>query len=181
MTAHLARYFETVYGLDVSSEMIEYARDRVPSNVSLYVTNGIHIPLEDGSVDAVFSTHVLQHLATTQAAASYFKEMHRVLVGGGSIMIHVLILAWPWGSFLNAHKVIHVGKSLWDASLTQLRRYAFRCGLALAPPMQMSWYETTWLYEKLNELGFEDIEIRILFGGSKMAVQHPFLFARKKS
>jgi hypothetical protein len=46
--------------------------------------------------------------------------------------------------------------------------------------MQVIWYELSWLCLRLEQAGFEDIEIRILFGGSKMAVQHPFVFATKK-
>lgn len=31
----------------------------------------------------------------------------------------------------------------------------------------------------LQQAGLQDIEIRVLFGGSEMAVEHPFVFARK--
>jgi SAM-dependent methyltransferase len=37
LTAHLARYFRYVHGLDVSVGMIEYARPRMPANVSLHL------------------------------------------------------------------------------------------------------------------------------------------------
>jgi SAM-dependent methyltransferase len=58
LTAHLARYFHSVHGLDVSAGMIEYARTHVPANVFLHLTNGLEIPLPADSADAVFSTHV---------------------------------------------------------------------------------------------------------------------------
>jgi SAM-dependent methyltransferase len=179
MTVHLARYFEAVHAVDVSSGMIEYARQRAPANVSFHVTSGTEIPLPGGVADAVFSTHVLQHLSSAEAAAAYFSEMSRVLRPGGTIMVHVPIIAWPWGSLLAIHKLVHQAKVLLDNSKAQLSRYAFRLGLISTPPMQVTWHEISWLHRELATCGMCDIEIRVLFGGSKMAVQHPFIFARK--
>ena len=181
MSIHLARYFETVHGVDISAGMIEYARARMPHNVSLQVTRGIDIPLADQSVDAVFSTHVLQHLSNTAATAAYFKEMGRVLRPGSTIMLHVPIIAWPWGRMLGVHRLVHKVKGVLDGGQAQLHRLAFRLGVTETPPMQIIWYEISWLYSTLQRCGFYDIEIRVLVGGSKMAVQHPFIFARKQS
>jgi SAM-dependent methyltransferase len=180
LTAHLAQFFKSVHGVDVSTDMIEYARARVPSNVSLHVTGGLEIPLPDGSANAVFSAHVLQHLSGRDAALSYIREMHRVLAPGGTVMLHVPLIVWPWGLFHGVHRLVHRLKCRLDTCHTQLKRYAFRLGLTNRPPMQVIWYELSWLCLRLEQAGFEDIEIRILFGGSKMAVQHPFVFATKK-
>jgi ubiquinone/menaquinone biosynthesis C-methylase UbiE len=179
LTAHLAGYFHSVHGLDVSAGMIEYARAHVPANVFLHVTNGLEIPLPDGSADAVFSTHVLQHLSTVDAAAVYIREMYRILLPGGSTMLHVPLIVWPWGTLQAIHKQAHRLKCAVDRCHAEIRRYAFRLRFTNRPAMQVIWYESSWLYTKLRELGFRDIEIRILFGGSKMAVQHPFVFATK--
>ena len=181
MTVHLARYFETVHGVDVSAGMIECARRRASANVSFHVTGGTVIPLPDSVADAIFSTHVLQHLSSTAAAAAYFREMARVLRPGGTIMVHVPIIAWPWGSLLRVHTLVHKAKGLLDGCHAQLRRYAFRLGLVSTPPMQVTWYEISWLYRTLDQCGLRDIEIRVLMGGSEMAVQHPFVFARKEA
>jgi SAM-dependent methyltransferase len=179
MSIHLAQYFETVHGVDISAGMIEYARQRTPPNVFFHVTGGMEIPLPDRSVDAVFSTHVLQHLSSTAPAAAYFKEIGRVLRPGGTIMLHVPIIAWPWGKLLSLHRLVHKAKGLLDGGHAQLHRWAFRLGLTGTPPMQVTWYEVSWLYEILRQYGLCDIEIRVLLGGSKTAVQHPFIFARK--
>jgi ubiquinone/menaquinone biosynthesis C-methylase UbiE len=178
MSIHLAQYFETVHGVDISAGMIDYARRRMPANVSLHVTQGTEIPLPDQSVDAVFSTHVLQHLSNTAATAAYFREMGRVLRPGGTIMLHVPIIAWPWGKLVGVHKLVHKVKGLLDGGHAQVHRLAFRLGMTETPPMQVNWYEISWLYSTLQRCGFDDIEIRVLVGGSKMAVQHPFIFAR---
>lgn len=159
--------------------MVEYARNRVPSNVSLHVTDGLEIPLPEASADAIFSTHVLQHFSNLTAAATYFREMRRVLVPGGTVMIHVPIIAWPWGSLLRVHKLVHKVKTALDSWYARLGRCAFRLRLAKTPPMQVTWYEISWLYQTLQRLDFRDIKIHILFGGSKMAIQHPFIFAKR--
>jgi SAM-dependent methyltransferase len=179
MTTHLARYFRSVQGLDVSAGMIEYARARMPPNVLLHLTDGLEIPLPNTSADAIFSTHVLQHFSKPDIAADCFGEMYRVLNPGGTIMIHVPIAAWPWGSLLGVHQFIHRVKCTWDSLYAQLGRYAFRLGLTKRPPMQVIWYDVPWLYRTLQQIGFCDIEIRVLFGGSEMAVQHPFVFGTR--
>lgn len=180
MTVHLAGYFELVHGVDVSAGMLDYARARMPPNVSLHLTGGLEIPLPDNSADAVFSTHVLQHLSSMDAAAHYFRQMHRVLRPGGCLMVHVPVIAWPWGSLRGLHKAVHRAKVNLDAWRARWLRLRFRRGWTAAPPMQITWYEIGWLYRAFEEMTFEDIEIRILFGGSSMAVQHPFVFARKR-
>jgi hypothetical protein len=78
------------------------------------------------------------------------------------------------------HKLLQRVKVPLDSWRARLLRFAFRRGLTSAPPMQITWYEIGWLYLTLRKLGFEDIELRILFGGSSMALQHPFVFARKQ-
>jgi ubiquinone/menaquinone biosynthesis C-methylase UbiE len=179
LTAQLARYFDCVHGLDVSGDMIEYARGRVPANVFFHLTGGLEIPLADSSADGIFSAQVLQHLSRKEAAAIYFREMHRVLLPGGTIMLHVPLFVWPRGSFQGIHNLVHTLKCKADRWRTQLGRHAFRLGFTNVPPMQVTSYELTWLYLRLEELSFKQIEIRVLFGGSKMAVQHPFVFATK--
>jgi len=179
LTAHLARYFRYVHGLDVSVGMIEYARPRMPANVSLHLTGGLEIPLPDQCADAVFSTHVLQHLPETAAAAAYFREMHRVLVPGGTTMLHAPLILWPHGAFGGVHKLVHRFKCTADRCRAQLGRYAFCLGFTDAPPIHVISYELTWLCRALAEFGFRDIDIRVLVGGSRMAVQHPFVFATK--
>lgn len=47
--------------------------------------------------------------------------------------------------------------------------------------MEMTSYGVDWLGETLPRLGFEGIEIRIVFGDSTMALKHPFLLARKRA
>ncbi|MDQ6677913.1 MAG: class I SAM-dependent methyltransferase [Acidobacteriota bacterium] len=179
LTIHLAKDFALVHALDVSSSMIEYARNHAPANVCFHLTNGLEIPLPTDSVNAVFSAHVLQHLSSINAAADYFTEMKRVLVPGGSLMIHVPIVAWPRGLLSGMLRFIYRAKSIVEKWHVQLRRAAFRLQLTNTPPMQIIWFETTWLYETLANLGFSNIEIRVVFGGSKMAIQNPFVFATK--
>ena len=180
MTTQLATYFGTVQALDVSPGMLSTARGRVPPNVQLHVCDGLRFPLIDRSVDAIFSTHVLQHLSHTDAGAVCFSEMYRVLKPGGTIMIHLPVISWPGGSLHRVHCLLHKVKTFTDSRNADFRRWALKLGFLRTPPMQVIDYEVNWLHRTLNLAGFLDIEIRVLFGGSDMAVQHPFVFARKK-
>jgi SAM-dependent methyltransferase len=48
--------------------------------------DGLHLPFEDGKVDCVHSSHVLEHLNDRPA---YLREWHRVLRIGGTMIIFV--------------------------------------------------------------------------------------------
>ena len=179
LTAPLAKFFQAVHGLDVSAGMIEYARRRVPPNVSLHLTDGQRIPLANGSVDAAFSTHVLQHLPDADATVSYLREVSRVLKPGGTIMVHVPLIVWPHRSLQSVHRLVHRANRLLDAWSVELQRLAFAMRISRKPPMRVISYETSWLHAKLVEANFRNVEIRILFGASAMGLQHPFVFATK--
>ena len=94
ITAHLRESFERVFALDVSPGMIDYAATRI-ADAKFFSTNGVDIPLDDSSVTAAFSTHVLQHLDAPENALPIFGEVHRVLKKDGTMMIHLPIYEWP--------------------------------------------------------------------------------------
>ena len=69
-------------GIDRSVYMTREARRRHPK-LAFVAADGRHLPLADGSVDAVRADRVLQHLAGGEAALS---EWRRVLRGGGVVI-----------------------------------------------------------------------------------------------
>jgi SAM-dependent methyltransferase len=76
----------TVYGLDMTNEMLELARRNVAeagaTNVELRKGQIEEIPLPDASVDVVISNCVI-NLSTDKPAV--FAQMHRVLRAGGRV------------------------------------------------------------------------------------------------
>ena len=68
-------------GIDQNEEMIRYAKKRWPSSKFL-VSEGEKTPLEDGSVDLVFTSAVLQHNLHARKGL-VVEEIHRVLRPGG--------------------------------------------------------------------------------------------------
>lgn len=53
------------------------------------------IPCEDGTVDAVFASHVLEHIPAGDERIFVFNEVHRVLKDGGKFGIRVpLFPSW---------------------------------------------------------------------------------------
>ena len=96
LTKPMSAYFGKMDALDVSEGMLDYARKHV-TTAQFHLVDGNTIPLPDRSVTAVFSAHVFQHFDSLDDATGYFNEIHRVLVTGGTMMIHLPIYWWPLG------------------------------------------------------------------------------------
>jgi arsenite methyltransferase len=86
IAAGLAPLVKQVYALDGSEAMLEVARANLRAfpNVVCEVADGTALPLEDGSLDAVFANMYLHHCADPLAA---IREMVRILRPGGRLVI----------------------------------------------------------------------------------------------
>lgn len=101
----LAFDFSKTLALDVSEAMIHYAKQRIQSsNVEFVIVDGIRLPIPDNSVDAVFSKHVFHHFDNLKDAFHYFSEIFRILHVNESIMFHIPIYRWRYGSL---YRMIH--------------------------------------------------------------------------
>lgn len=83
--------FNNIIGIDISGEMIQQARRRLADspNLKLIETDGYNIPLEDNSIDFVFSFLVFQHFKTKEMIESNFREVFRVLNKKGLFKVRV--------------------------------------------------------------------------------------------
>lgn len=68
-----------VHGYDISSTMIEEARERIGGRGELKAIKSGKMPLDGGSVDCVVSNLVLMMCPNMQIVENIFKEAHRVL------------------------------------------------------------------------------------------------------
>lgn len=91
MTEFIAPHFDTVIGVDISGEMINQGLERLKAfrNVILYETDGEHFPIENDSMDVVFSYIVFQHFKTKKMVENNFKEVYRVLKLGGIFKVRL--------------------------------------------------------------------------------------------
>jgi SAM-dependent methyltransferase len=92
MTARLAELYGTVIALDVSPEMLARARAALTGhpNISYVLGGGTDLAgIDTGSVDAVFSYIVLQHVPTVAGQLNYLRESRRVLRPGGVAAIQI--------------------------------------------------------------------------------------------
>jgi SAM-dependent methyltransferase len=86
LTRVLAHRSRTVYAIDVSSEMIERAREHhlALTNIEWIVGDGLGLGgVPDGAVDACVSHVVFQHIPDPAITLGYVAEMGRVLRPGG--------------------------------------------------------------------------------------------------
>ena len=177
ITLQLAKYFLRVHALDVSEGMLAYAREHVKAeNVDFHLSDGVEIPLPGNAVTAVFSSHVFQHFDSTDIATEYFREIYRVLQHGGSLMIHLPIYAWPYGTGIAIPLLYRIRKTA-DDIWARINR-SLIAKFKLRPTMRMTSFPVDYLYESLAETGFVDVEISIFLTKINAGL-HPFVFARK--
>ncbi len=178
ITKQLSQYFRQVTGLDVSQHQLDYARKNIPaSNATLTVTDGTKIPLVDSSCDAAFSVHVFQHFESHDDALAVFKELHRALVVGGTLMVHLPLYNLPSSkiSFLFKHG-ISLLKWGSDVRAAINRRHLLKG--EWKPVMRSLRFDRDRLLHQLREIGFADIEFHS-FPVKSNGSYHEFVFATK--
>jgi ubiquinone/menaquinone biosynthesis C-methylase UbiE len=161
MTWPLAPSFRRVFAIDVSPEMIAYARKRPRAdNVEFLVTSGITLPLADASVRAVFSTFVFQHFDEPRDGLAYFREIRRTLQPGGTLMIQLPLYRWPApnGTLLDRLErsvlaATHHGRLALARTVAAYRR---RNG---APVMRAIKYDCDQLGAGVRMLGVSGVEV----------------------
>lgn len=65
-------------GVDISEEMVELAKNKLPEEVSIQKINGTELPFASDSFDVVFTATVLQHNTDEEMLREIIKEMCRV-------------------------------------------------------------------------------------------------------
>lgn len=167
MTRHMAMTFDRVLALDVSDRILELCAKACPPNVETMIVSGTTIPLEAQVADAVFTTHVLQHLDGLVHVTSYLAEMFRVLRPGGTAMIHVGLSSTPatfWqGLPARAKLVLSRRAQARGRKWLNFRTLAYR-------PEEMR--------AALKHVGFEWIELRV-FPMRSNGDPHPFWFVTR--
>ncbi len=177
MTMQLARSFRKVVAVDVSEDMIAYARQRVTAkNVEFQVINGTSLPCKDNSMSAVFSTHVFQHFDSLEYADLYFAEISRSLKPGGTLMIHLPVFEWHPRTPALSRLVFRFTEWLYSLRIG-LNRLLIRMGIQRSL-MRILVFPMEHLARSLSGLGFTDIQVRVLVNpGDHTRI--PFVMARK--
>lgn len=90
-TEFLSHNFKKVYGVDISEKMIEVGKERLKNltNASITANDGLTYPVQDSSIDFVFSYIVFQHMSSKKTVAKNLLEIKRVLVPNGIAKIQV--------------------------------------------------------------------------------------------
>ena len=155
--------------------MIDCARSAIKNrNVEFSLIDGLHLPQADGSVAAVFTTFVLQHLENKEIGFEYFRELFRVLSAGGTIMVGLPLYQFPVDSGV-------LGALM--SSEYALRRVIgnVRAGIRRRlgqKTMRGTQYPMRTLREFLTGLGFKKIEFRI-FPVTSNGFFEAYVFATK--
>jgi SAM-dependent methyltransferase len=78
LSARVAREAGRVYAVDIADQ----AREKLPANVALVLSDGRSIPVPEGSVDVAFSDQLMEHLHPEDAMVQ-LANIHRALKRGG--------------------------------------------------------------------------------------------------
>jgi ubiquinone/menaquinone biosynthesis C-methylase UbiE len=175
VTKPMAAWFDRVEAVDVSRDMLDYARARITArNVTFSITDGLHLPQSDGSDKALFSTHVLQHLDNEEIGFAHFREFFRVLDVGGTLMVHLPIFDWP-SNLRRLNFSLEILRTF-EQSLSDARAWLRRS--RSVKMMRSTSYSMRSLYAFLTSLGFKNIEFRI-FPTTSNGHLHSFVLAGK--
>jgi ubiquinone/menaquinone biosynthesis C-methylase UbiE len=175
LTKPISETFTQVTALDVSEDQINYARNTIHRpNIVYNVTDGVAFPLSLEPATAVFSAHVFQHFDSWSDAERVFREAHRSLVHGGTIMIHLPVYSLLDSPLRPAlRRLISISKQVGTlkANINRMRGKLIMRGLP---------YERTWLAESLAAMGFRNIEFRTFQVRSNQS-WHDFVIAEQVS
>ncbi len=177
LTRALAADFEHVHGVDVAPGMLAKARSATEGlPVTLHEVDGLTLPLPDASIDAVFSTHVFQHLDSYEDAHANWSEAARVLRPGGTLMVHLPVHVWPAG--LASLQSVYAAKRRVGDVRAAWRRRQMRRRQDAAPIMRGLFYDYRRLQSELGLLGFRDVQLAI-FAVRSNEGEHTCVFARR--
>jgi ubiquinone/menaquinone biosynthesis C-methylase UbiE len=175
LTKQIAMTFDHVHAVDISEHMIGCARKAMDSgNVEFLVIDGLNLPQAEGSVSAIFSAHVLQHLDSVNVGLAYFRELYRVLEVDGTMMVHIPLYQFPSDSgtletLMTSQYAVH--RMFMGIRANLIRRLGRKT-------MRVTPYPIPTLTAFLTGLGFKNVEFRI-FPLTSNCEPHPFVFATK--
>jgi ubiquinone/menaquinone biosynthesis C-methylase UbiE len=89
--AAASRYFRDLIGIDIHENNEKVERElkiRGINNFRLIKTEGKDIPVDDNSIDCVYSFIVLQHVEKIGIFSNYLSEAHRILKPGGIAVLY---------------------------------------------------------------------------------------------
>ena len=90
--------------LDISEKRLEYYGIK---NIEKIIVEGLHIPLEDNSVDILITFHQLEHIYELD---EYLIELKRILTPNGILIGAVPTegsIAWGFGRFLTSRRYVN--------------------------------------------------------------------------
>lgn len=160
ITKYLALTFNRVYAVDISEDMIRYARTRIKAkNVQFSIVDGIHLPLADCSVNSLFSSYVLQQVDSIDIGLSCFREFFRVLDFGGTMMVQLPLYEWPTDDPVAFTKLL---KALYRFRLRASTLRAEVKRLTGVKTRRDMHYPIRRLRRALMEVGYKGIEFRFI-------------------
>ncbi len=103
--AAAARHFRQAVGVDIHEHNDLVSKElfsRGVTNATLLRSDGKSLPVDNGSIDVIYSFIVLQHVEKLAIFDSYIREAYRVLKPGGTAILY--FGRWQWLSHMKPGK-----------------------------------------------------------------------------
>jgi ubiquinone/menaquinone biosynthesis C-methylase UbiE len=85
-------------GIDIVQELLDYAATQAPSTFRFVKHQNLNFPVPDQSFNFIAAFSVFTHLLYEETYC-YLTDAHRVLVGGGAVVMSFLELPYHWTVF----------------------------------------------------------------------------------
>ena len=171
LTSALLDHFDRVLAIDVSVEQVELAKrvlGQSASRVSFSIVEDPVIDALPGTCSAMISTFVFQHLSEYSGIVAYLRATHGALQPGASICFQIPAPGDYRGNL----------PSLAFRTFDRLRSRVSRA-LGRRCFMEYNRFPVERIVSTLKEIGFKDVEMRIVRLASTNRRQS-FFFARKR-
>jgi SAM-dependent methyltransferase len=84
LSFEVAKYVKRVFAVDVSNQIVD--NSNIPENVEIIISDGISIPVEEGSIDFAYSNQVIEHLHPDDGR-EHMDNVFRSLSPGGHYFV----------------------------------------------------------------------------------------------
>jgi len=170
LTSALIDYFDRVLAIDVSPDQVELAKRVIADGVSRVAFSIVEDQVVDASPEscsAMISTQVFQHFSEYSGIVAYLRATHHALQPGATICFQIPVPGADNGHLLSA------GHRAFDSVRARVKRAVGRHRF-----MEYNRYPSNKIISTLEEIGFEDVEVRI-FRLSSTGIRRSHFFARK--
>ncbi|WP_049891051.1 methyltransferase domain-containing protein [Methanohalobium evestigatum] len=84
----VCNYAQYVYGLDISDQIGDYPKEKIPANFELLIYDGYNLNMDDEKIDVSYSDQMIEHLHPDDIEL-HFQMINRILKHNGCYILEI--------------------------------------------------------------------------------------------